>query len=148
MATERRMGYTAVALVVVGLLLGGSGCLSAQQKTANYIATSGNRTNRLQITVVRNVNSSTGYDLKGYFDVSVKQSDGTTTSRHIAITGEVSTEGVPSAIAIPSSEVGVPDLTLGCFFDRSLNLQLVGDNRRSFPRIMYLVRKGDEGQPK
>jgi hypothetical protein len=139
------MRHAAIALAVVGLIGSGSCCLDAQQKTANYIATSGTTTNRLQITVVTDRNSSTGYDLRGYFETSMKQPDGTVKSRRIEVTGEVSTDGVPAAITIPSSAVGVPDLTLACFFDKSLNLQLVGDNRRSFPRMMYLVRKGDEG---
>jgi len=148
MATEHRFQNMAIALMIVVIFGSVPGYVCAQQKTANYIATSGNITNELQITVVRDRNSYTGYDLKGYFLVSVKQPDGTVKSRRIEITGEVDTDGVPSTITIPSSVVGVPDLTLGCFFDKSLNLELVGDNRRSFPHIMYLVKKGEGDHPK
>jgi hypothetical protein len=121
----------------------------AQQKTANYVSVSGNETDRLQITVTRTNKSpkniadalnSTGYVLTGYLEISIKQTDGQAKTRRISITGDVSTDGVPSTITIPSSVVGVPDLTLGCFFDKSLNLELVGDNRRPHPRIMYLVK--------
>jgi hypothetical protein len=36
--------------------------------------------------------------------------------------------------------MGVPDMTLGCYFDKSLNLELTGDNTRHYPHIMYLVK--------
>lgn len=121
-------------LAIVGIACS---VLSAQEKTANYIAF-GDETDRLQITVFRQPDSE--YGLRGYFDVSIKQPSGPPKTRRIPITGTASTDGVPASITIPSSTMGVADLTLGCFFDRSLNLQLVGDNRRAFPRLMYLVK--------
>lgn len=126
-----------ITLISIFLVVFGTDCAAppAQQKTATYVATAGNETDRLQITVTRN-----SLVLAGYFEVSVKQSDGTVKVRRTAITGDVSTDGVPSTITIPSSIVGVPDLTLGCFFDGSLNLQLVGDNRRPYPRLMLRVK--------
>jgi hypothetical protein len=119
-----------------------------EQKTANYVSTSNNEIDRLQIAVTRERRPAkniidafrSGYVLTGYFEISTKKSGGEIRVRRIPITGEVATNGVPSTITIPSSIIGVPDRTLGCFFDRSLNLRLVGDNRRSFPRIMYRVK--------
>lgn len=133
--------------LVFCLILGlGHSVLHAQEKTANYIAANGNVTNRLQITVIRDSYGS--YGLKGYFEVAIKQPDGTTKTRRIPVTGTVSTDGVPASITIPSSTIGVPDLTLGCFFDGKLNLQLVGDERRAYPRLMHLVHGGEEGKQK
>ena len=119
-----------------------------EQKTATYVSVSNAEADRLHITVTRDRRPATniidvfrtGYVLTGYLEISTKRSDGRPQVRRIPITGGVSTDGVPSTITIPSSVIGVPDLTLGCFFDRSLNLQLVGDNRRPFPHIMYLVK--------
>jgi uncharacterized membrane protein AbrB (regulator of aidB expression) len=124
-------------LNVMLLALLGTACVAphAQQKTANYIAVTPNETDRLQITVTRN-----SLVWSGYIEASAKQPDGTVKVRRIAVTGDVSTDGVPASITIPSSVVGVPDLTLGCLFDRSLNLHLFGDNTRRFPRLMYLVK--------
>ena len=126
----------AVSLLAFSLVLC-VGCVPshAQQKTATYIAVSGNETDRLQLTVTRG-----SLELTGYLEVSVKQPDGKAKVGRTPITGSVSTDGVPASITIPSPTVGVPDLTLGCFFDSSLNLQLVGDNRRRFPRLMRLVK--------
>lgn len=70
----------------------------------------------------------------------MKQPDGTTKVRRIPITGRVDIDGVPSTITIPSSVMGVPDMTLGCYFNKSLNLELRGDNTRHYPHIMYLVK--------
>jgi prenyltransferase beta subunit len=110
-------------------------CAGAQQITATYSAVTGPETDRLTITVTRG-----SMTLTGIWVVSLKQTDGTTRSRQIPITGRVDTDGVPSTITIPSYVMGVPDQTLGCFFDKSLNLELVGDNRRPYPHIMYLVK--------
>jgi hypothetical protein len=36
--------------------------------------------------------------------------------------------------------MGVPDQTLGCYFNKSLDLELTGDNTRPYPHILYLVK--------
>jgi hypothetical protein len=72
--------------------------------------------------------------------VSVTQPDGTTKVRRIPITGRVDIDGVPSTITIPSAVMGVPDQTLGCYFNKSLDLELTGDNTRPYPHILYLVK--------
>jgi len=129
--------YSLLRAGILTLVFFGAACTTqrADQKSANYIAVSGNETDRLRITVTRN-----SLVLTGYFEVSVKQPDGTVNTRRVPITGDVGTDGVPATIVIPSSAVGVPDLTFGCFFDQSLNLQLTGDPRIRYPHLMYLVR--------
>lgn len=111
MATHWLRSKLAV-LAIVGIACS---ALSAQEKTANYIATIGDETDRLQITVFRQPDSE--YGLRGYLDISKKQPSGPPKTRRIPITGTASTDGVPATITIPSSTMGVPDLTLGCFFD-------------------------------
>jgi hypothetical protein len=127
-----------LTVMFLALLRGACAVPHAQQSTASYIAVTPNETDRLQITVTRN-----SLVLTGYIEASVKQPNGTIKVRRVAITGDVSTDGVPASITIPSSVVGVPDLTLGCFFDAALNLELVGDNTRRFPRFMRLVRSAN-----
>ncbi len=126
------------------LVYGASG-----QKTSKYIAISKNETDLLQLTVTRDTRpinsiidalSSSGYTLSGELAISLKQPNGSVTVRRIPITGIVATDGVPSTITIPSSVIGVPDLELGCFFDKSLNLELFGDNDRPYPHLMHLVQ--------
>jgi hypothetical protein len=122
---------------ILVILAQGVSCVGAQmaQKSATYIAVSEGVTSRLRITVTRG-----SRDLVGELNISRKQSDGTVKVQRIPITGTVATDGVPASITIPSEVMGVPDLTLGCFFDQSLNLELSGDNRRPYPHIMYLVK--------
>ena len=112
----------------------------AEHKSATYIAVLNGETDTLHLTVVPDAMSGGGYRLFGFFEVIIKQSGGELTSKRILIRGDVSTDGVPSSITFPSSVIGVPDLTLGCFFDESLNLHLVGDNTRSFPHFVCLVK--------
>jgi hypothetical protein len=79
-----------------------------RQKTANYIAVFPNETDRLQMTVTQN-----SLVLTGYLEVSTKRPDGTVKVQRTEIGGDVSTDGVPATITIPSSVLGVSDLTLG-----------------------------------
>ena len=122
---------------ILTLVFLGAACTTqrADQKTATYIAVMGNETDRLRLTVTRN-----SLVLTGYFEVSTRRPDGTVDTRRVAITGDVDTDGVPSTVVVPSSVVGVPDQTIGCFFDGSLNLHLNGDPRIRYPHLMYLVR--------
>src|SRR5579863_461459 len=66
------------------------------QRTADYVAVIGNETDRLELVVTRGSNQ-----LSGYLDVSIKKPDGSISNRRVLITGEVSTDGVPSALTIP-----------------------------------------------
>ena len=130
--TNHRIPVRAIPLLVLALL--GVACSTPapglRQKTANYIVVVPNETDRLQMTVTQN-----SLALTGYLEVSIKQPDGTHKVRRTEIGGDVSTDGVPATITIPSRTcLAVSDLTLACFFDQSLNLRLVGDNNRRFPR--------------
>ena len=106
-----------------------------QTKSADYIAVFPTETDKLHLIVTRG-----SLELSGYFDISAKGKYGAVKTKRIPITGTVSTDGVPAGLTIPSSVVGVPDLSLGIFFDRDLNLQLVGDNNRPFPHRMRRVK--------
>jgi hypothetical protein len=125
-------------ILVVGLVLSfacGPPSHRLGQKIADYIAVFPNETDRLRLIVSKN-----SLTLSGYLEASIKRPNGTVKVLHTEITGDVSTSGVPATITIPSSVLGVPDLTLGCLFDRSLNLEVFGDNRVRFPRRWRRVR--------
>jgi hypothetical protein len=134
--TLRAIGMLLLAVTTAGCNSRTTNTLRPGQRSADYITTSGNETDRLHMVVTRG--SSV---LSGYVEIELKDTGGKTTTRRIPITGEVSTDGVPATITIPSAQIGIADLTLGCFFDKSLNLQLVGDNRRRYPHLMYRVAK-------
>lgn len=128
------VGTLFFAVIVAGCTSHATATL-AGQSSANYTATFGNETDRLHIVVTRG-----SLALSGYLEIATKNSDGKVTVRRVPITGDVSTDGVPSSIIIPSSVMGESGLTLGCFFDSSHNLELVGDNRVRYPHLMYLVK--------
>ena len=129
--------YSLLRAGILSLVFFGAACTTqrADEKSATYIAVMGNETDRLRLTVTRN-----SLVLTCYFEVSIRQPDGTVNARRVAITGDVATDGVPATVVIPSSVVGVPDQTFACFFDDSLNLHLSGDPRIRYPHLMYLVR--------